>query len=273
MVIPNCYLFADDCLLVNYGKDPVESARAMEISIEEASNWYTQNLLVLNTTKTDIMTISRNKVNSLPNLQIKDLSLKQSPKIKYLGVILDNQLTFKSHISKIKQKLYPIMSNFNRNRKFLSPNLAALWYKGLIRPILEYGAPLLYCSNQSLHNEILKIENRCLKIINFDQHKNTTRSIHNIFPIPQRLKYLYLLSFYKLIRGLVPCIDNSLLPVGLSSDTRLADGGGFRLAGSCHKFSLNYLGAKLFNELPSSIRTQSNLKSFKAHLRCLIFTQ
>jgi hypothetical protein len=145
--------------------------------------------------------------------------------------------------------------------------------KGLIRPILEYGAPLLYCSNQSLHNEILKIENRCLKIINFDQHKNTTRSIHNIFPIPQRLKYLYLLSFYKLIRGLVPCIDNSLLPVGLSSDTRLADGGGFRLAGSCHKFSLNYLGAKLFNELPSSIRTQSNLKSFKAHLRCLIFTQ
>lgn len=273
MALDNCFLFADDCLIITHGQNPTESVRAMEKSLNAASTWYDSNLLVLNASKTDIMTISNTKIKSLPNLHFKNLSIKQSPNIKYLGVILDNKLTLKPHIKKLKQKLYSIISSFNRNRKFLSPKLAALWYTGLIRPILEYSAPLLYCTNQSIQNEIIKIENRCLKIIQFNQSKSDTRKGHHIFLITQRFKYLFLLSYYKLIHGIVPAIDKSLIPEKLSSDTRLAEGGGLRLAGAAHRFSLNSFGAGIYNDLPPGIRSLTTLKSFKASLRCHVFSQ
>ena len=43
----NCYLFADDCLLITHGKTPQISTTAMENSILSASHWYTSNKLVL----------------------------------------------------------------------------------------------------------------------------------------------------------------------------------------------------------------------------------
>ena len=104
---------------------------------------------------------------------------------------LDKNLNFKPHVKKLKQKLYPIISNFERNRKFLNENLAAVWYTGLIRPNLEYCAPLLFCTNEYIKMDILKIENRCLKIIYFNRSKAETRHIHKINPVTKRYHYLY----------------------------------------------------------------------------------
>ena len=142
----DCYLFADDCLLLTSGPNSWKATANMEQSITSASKWYDQNLLVMNASKTDVMTVSKSK-DEAPHLKFRAIAFKQSDKIKYLGVILDKNLNFKPHIKKMKQKLYPIITSFERNRKFLSSSLAALWYKGLIRPNLEYCAPLLFCSN------------------------------------------------------------------------------------------------------------------------------
>ena len=103
-------------------------------------------------------------------------SFKQFTKIEYLGVIIDSNLNFKPYTGKIKQKLYPIITSFQRNRKFLTPKLAALWYVGPIRSNLETCAPLLYTTNDYMYikNEFLKIENRCLKIIDYNSSKDST---------------------------------------------------------------------------------------------------
>ena len=54
------------------------------------------------------------------------MTFKQSFKIKYLDVVLEDNLNFKPHtckLCKFKQKLYPIVLNFQRSkRKFNSPN-------------------------------------------------------------------------------------------------------------------------------------------------------
>ena len=130
----------------------------------------------------------------------------------YLGVILYNQLNFKPYTSKIKQKLYPIATNFQRNRKVLTPSLATLWYIGLICSNLEYSSPVLFTTNDYVKKEFLKIENRCLKIIDFDSSKENTRKAHNIPALTLRFENLYLLMFYKIVYKLVPVIDSSLLP-------------------------------------------------------------
>ena len=75
---------------------------------------------------------------------------------------------------------------------------------------LEYCAPLLFCSNDNIKKRYFTLENRCLKNIN--QLKLETRKSFNIYPIPLRHKYMYMLTYYKLIHELVPIVDTKLLP-------------------------------------------------------------
>ena len=63
------------------------------------------------------------------------------------------------------------------------------------------------------------IENRCLKIIDYNSSKDSTRKSFNIPTITLRFKYLYALSFYKLVNNLVPIIDNGLMPEKSTSET------------------------------------------------------
>ena len=171
--------------------------------------------------------------------------------------------------------MYPILTNFERNRKFLNEKLAALWYTGLIRPNLEYCAPLLFCTNDYIKKEVLKIENRCLKIVNFANSKDATRLKNNIHIITSRYRYLYLSNFFKLINKLVPIIDESLMPEKLNSDTRLGKIEGIRLSKDSFRFSIANFGAKLFNALPpasSSVGTWVHLICKKPHSHAQIIT-
>ena len=120
MKIKDSFLFADpDCLLLTSNENPSQSC--------SASEWYDENLLVLNADKTDVMTIYHQSTDT-PKIRFKSVEFKQSSKIKYVGVLLDVILNFKPQVKKVKQKLYPIIKNVERNRNFLNPHLAKLWY-------------------------------------------------------------------------------------------------------------------------------------------------
>ena len=227
----NCYLYADDCLVVTHAPNKFSSASCMESQLVKYSNWYNNNLLVLNAAKTTIITISNSKLklNSLPNIKFQKLNLKQADKMKYLGFFLDNQLKFNKNLVYVKRKLFPIMSNFMKNRKYINENVATIWYKGLIRPILEYCASINYTASQKIINSFLAYENRCLKIINFKQTKINTRIKNNIPSLDSRMKYLYILTFFKLSEKVVPLIDPIILPTKIESTTRLGVSGGFLL--------------------------------------------
>ena len=69
------------------------------------------------------MTISKSKGTKPPNSNFHSMTFKQSDKIKYFGVILDKNLNFEHHLKKIKKNLYPVISNFEWKRKFLSEKL------------------------------------------------------------------------------------------------------------------------------------------------------
>ena len=135
---------------------------------------------------------------------------------------------------------------------FLNESLAAVWYKGLIGPSLKYCAPLLYYSNEYIKKDILKIENRCLKILY--RPKVETRPRHNIQFITKRYHYFYILTYFKQINKLVPIIYASLLTLKLKSGTRLGKSEGLML--SKEKY-------RLYNDLPPNIKLCHDLKSFK----------
>ena len=273
MNLENCYLFADDCLVVNYGHNINSSTSNMENNLNQYNDWYNENSLVINAAKTEIMTVTLSNIKrtDIPPITFKGNKIKQVDHIKYLGCFLDKELNFKKHTSSMKRKLYPIIQNFMRCIKHLSSSIAASYYKCLIRPILEYCGPVLATAGKTVIKDIMAIENRCLKIIS-NQSKKKTRLNHNIPSIDKRINYLYLLAYYKLTHKQVPRVDDSILPNYVSTCTRLGVSGGFLLGSkSAIRTTLNF-GASMYNALPQQIRSLPFYDSFKTELRAYIMT-
>ena len=74
-------------------------------------NWLLANKLSLSIgidkeTKFSFFTTNKNEQkDNLPNLKLLNQNLPQTDYVKYLGVLLDDCLTFKNHISKLCDKL------------------------------------------------------------------------------------------------------------------------------------------------------------------------
>ena len=71
-----------------------------------------------------------------------DSLLEQKRSFKYLGVIVDESLSWNSHISYVVSRAYPKLKLMNRILSFLDPTTLLKIYKAPILPILDYGCIL-----------------------------------------------------------------------------------------------------------------------------------
>ncbi|GFW51159.1 putative 115 kDa protein in type-1 retrotransposable element R1DM [Trichonephila clavipes] len=78
-----------------------------------------------------------------PIFKIGSNSIHISKSYKYLGVNIDNRLSWTPHINSIKDKILWISSNFYRVSKNFNHqhiSLMKLWYTSVVQPIISYGA-------------------------------------------------------------------------------------------------------------------------------------
>lgn len=268
MSLNNCYLFADDCLVLSTGSDLNIAAKNLETDLKHYSKWYKDNLLVVNASKTNIITLSNKKFDhkKAPKILFQNTQITQKNTLKYLGFHLDNQLKFHKHLASTKKKVYPILQSFMRSRKYISENIALRWYVGLIRPVIEYCAPILYSGNKNIVEGLMSVENRCLKIISSNS-KSVTRYKFHLPSLKSRIKYLFLLAFFKFTHSLVPIINTDILPKEpMSGVTRFASSGGFLLGRGTGAEALNFAISN-YNSLPQKIRAITRLKQFKSALK------
>ena len=71
-----------------------------------------------------------------------NVSLNKVNEIKMLGVIVDSQVNFKSHISDVKHKVSKLTGVIFKVRDFLTINSLRLIYFSLIYPYFLYGAAI-----------------------------------------------------------------------------------------------------------------------------------
>ena len=160
-------LYADDCLLYASSTSASEALKKLTKSTTDVLSWYKENKLSVNIGKTEVMTLSAKPQppKSYMPLLIEGKSIPQSDKMRYLGVVVDQKLSWVAHYKKTKQKIYPAISIFTRLRKHMNKPLATLFYQSVIRSRLEYCSSVLANGNRSNNDIITKIENRCLRII------------------------------------------------------------------------------------------------------------
>ena len=146
--LPNCLtnsyprMYADDTHLTYADKDVNILQSCLNEDLLNISKWLITNKLTLNMTKTEVMLIgSRQKLNTLTTslvLNINGTPINQVSTSKSLGLVIDANPTWGSHIERLAKKVASGIAAIKRVRQFVPPATLHLTYKALIRPHFDY---------------------------------------------------------------------------------------------------------------------------------------
>ena len=137
-------MFADDTNLFFSHKNIKELFLNVNSELSKVIQWFNGNKLSLNKDKTKytIFHKVRQKDNiplKLPSLFINDKEIKQVDSIKFLGIMLDEHLTWRNHITAIENKISKKLGLLYKAKRVLNMNALKSLYFSFIHSYLNYG--------------------------------------------------------------------------------------------------------------------------------------
>ena len=96
-------------------------------------------------------------------MQISENSPESSFKI--VGLYLDQHLTFKHHVDKIKGKIRAALSIITRSKRYLPKQIRLLLFKALIQSHLQYAITIWGQTAESILDPLIKLQKKCLRIV------------------------------------------------------------------------------------------------------------
>ena len=115
----------------------------LNLELINLSEWLSTNKLILNLKRTEFMVfgndqrLCRQDINGA-HITLGGEFMKHCDASKFLGVVLDNSLSFYLHIDYGKKKVSKTLRMFSRIRWSLTTEASNRWYKSMILPNLEY---------------------------------------------------------------------------------------------------------------------------------------
>ena len=264
-------IYADDTTLSTSLKGHItENTCETPILNNELSkifDWFAANKLSLNASKTKAMIFhTRKKRVIYPKLSLQNSIIEFVDTFDFLGISIDKDLQWKSHILKISKKLAKTTGILGRLKNFLPTNALLKIYHSLFMPYMNYG---LLCWN-SKAGKLNKIQKKAVR------HITKSRYIAHSEPLLKSLKLLKLDDVVKLnIYKFCFRLENQTLPAyfknGLFtkvSETclrNLRDSENFRVPRVKHVYAENmisFLIPKHYNACPKNIRDKIYTHSY-----------
>ena len=134
-------MFADETNLFYSGKDIHSLFNTVNNELSNISHWFNSNKLSLNADKTKFILFHKVRQRDsiplvLPTLQINNILIKRADHIKFLGVLYDENVTWKNHINLIENKISKslgilyrakVLSNQKSKKNVFYTQLHKLW--------------------------------------------------------------------------------------------------------------------------------------------------
>jgi hypothetical protein len=157
-------LFADDTSLIISNPDPINFRNDANNILQHIQKRFNTNFISLNWEKIHFMRFAT-KNNSLNNFDImyKDKKLTTVDSIKFLGLTLDNSLSWKKYTEAIVPKLSAATFAMRVVQLFLSLDSLKLIYYSYFHSILSYG--IIFWGNTPHRNVIFKMQKKIVRIM------------------------------------------------------------------------------------------------------------
>ncbi len=202
-----------------------------------------------------------------------------SSSVRNLGVIFDDQLTFKEHIAKTARSCRFALHNIRKIRPFLTKHAAQLLVQALVISRLDYCNALLAGLPSNAIKPLQMIQNAAARqVFNEPKRAHVTPLLISLhwLPVAARIKFKTLMLAYRTTTGSAPAYFHSLMTIYIpsrslrsTSERRLVVPSQRGTKSLSRTFSFTVPG--WWNELPTPIRNAESLTIFKQHLKTHLF--
>ena len=229
-------LYADDTTFFNANLDFNQLNKVTESTQSLATLWFRANGFLLNESKTQELLFS---------LRDKPCT-KNNDDIKFLGIVVDSQLTWKPHIKYVSGKLSRVIYLLKNLKNHVPISYVRTAYFAFFQSIISYG--ILLWGNSAYVNDILLLQKKAVRIITGSSCVAHCKPLFiNLGVMTVTNLYIYHLLMYTKNRS--PELDHrrDIHSYNTRNRNRI-DIQYNRLSKTCNSFDV--LGLKLFNKIP-----------------------
>lgn len=268
-------LFADDSTLsVAFPPDIINYIiPEINFELQNINKWLNSNKISLNADKTKYTIFSYRNTFHIQRITLGNFVIKFTDVTKFLGVHLDDKLSFSYHINHIIKKLSRSIGVLYKLNKYLPKNILRVLYYTLVQPFITYGIEAWFGTYSNLTNKINTLQKKAIRACNNLNHLEHTSIYFNEMKI-LKLNDLYMLQIYTYMhKTLYNDYDDSLL----QSFVRTSDRHNYPVRNDIYtlprftkhkfKYSIRYMCIKAWNNLPNYVNSICTVNTFRKNLK------
>ena len=201
-----CILFADDTTIYMCHDNLNYINFCIEQDLLIISDWFKASSLMLNLTKSVAMMFKhKNSIGKITGLQIEQVTLPLVREAKFLGIWLDDELSWNCHLSKLSAKIKRNVYLLRNHKNNLDCHTLKLKYLAQIQSHINYGLVLWggMASSENL-NKIRMTLNKCMKILKPNLEPDKTYNELKLLKLDQLIELEYNKLAYKISKCLLP---------------------------------------------------------------------
>jgi hypothetical protein len=269
-------LYADDTTIFISGKDVTDLSRLMNLDLLNLHHWCHANSLAINVSKTKFMLLSANSrtQHNDPNLSIGGKQIECVSDFCFLGIVIDDKLSWKAHLAQLRSKLSRGLYMLRRVRSLTSKKGLLSLYYSLIHSHLSYGSLLWGSASSSTLKPILTQQKKAIRIVHnapYNVHTEPLFCCSNILPVKdlvlfETAKFMFLHSNAVLPRNISVILNSHVHAHQYNTRSYLL----YRPPRSVSSATANSLlteGLRVWSSLPPQIASSPSFHAFKRKLK------
>ena len=210
-------LFADDCVCYREIKDEKDTMK-LQRDIDRLGSWARKWGMRFQPVKCNMMQLTRKRIKKIhASYTLEGTNLENVESIKYLGVTITSDLRWNTHVSNVCTKANRTLGFLRRNLHSCPQEVKEAAYKGLMRPVLDYGSSVWDPPGVVLQEELESVQKRAARFVtgNYDYETGSMTGILGQLKwesLKKRRKDNRLILLYKGLKGKASVPTDDLIP-------------------------------------------------------------
>ena len=269
-------LFADDTNIFFSHKNINVLEKTLNEELIKLNDWCRANKLSINYKKSNyILFKPRQKKETFEiDLKFDQTTIERVKETMFLGIIIDEALSWKSHITNIARKISKSIGIIYRASFCLPISSLCTLYYSLVYPYLVYCISVWGSTYTTNLKRIFLLQKKVLRIISkssFDAHTDPLFIQLKILKFDDIYKFQILKFMFLYKNKVLPDLFKEMFSLRSevhSYNTRNSNSfHTFSCRTNIRKFSIRFQGPLLFNQLNSDIKNAGSISLFKTKLK------
>ena len=262
--------FADNDTIAAVCDQLPDIIKILEAEGELSVEWFRKNETIVNSDKSQAIILNRKEAQATHELIIDNKEIKTTNSIKLLSINNDDQLKFNEHISILCSKAAMQLNALSRLQKYMGKAEKEAIINSFVLSNFNYCPLVWHFSSCESIRKIKKIQKRCLRIVLIDYESDYETLLSNSNKPTMEIRRLRTLAveIFKALNEInPPYVKNIFTP---KDNPKVKHNDIIVKCINTSRFgtqSLRSLGPKIWNNLPSNIKSEKSFPKIKEYIK------